>query len=150
MAKVKHGNYDLGPHDFDLQTDEVELSPISGLASFSFVTGQLTAAKKKAIELLNVQLAGRMAGGNLTLSDFERTKEALDAQTGKFIPVEWQVLRSGSGHGERTGTWTCWIWMMFPRASAPMGPTVRTSAIRTGSMPKTVPSMFPALTVTCL
>jgi hypothetical protein len=123
MPKVKHGTYELGPFDADLQAETMPLSPITARPDFGFVTAQITAAKMKAVAMVNGFIGAKMDGGTLTLSDFNRTKEALDPVVGKYIPVEWRTERPGAGRGDRAGTWTILIDMDdVPDGAAANGP----------------------------
>jgi hypothetical protein len=123
MPKVKHGKYELMPQDCDLQEDTVESFSITGRPSFGYVTRQLTAAKQKAVEMINTAIGAKLEGGKVSLSDFQPTKEAMDYQIGKYIPVEWKVEWPGSGKGERAGTWTILIDMDdIPEGAGAHGP----------------------------
>lgn len=118
MAKVKFGNFDLKPEDFDLQVD----TPPTGFGRTGFIYQQISNAKKKAIEMMTVRIGPKLESP-LTLEDFKCTKEAMDKFSGKHIGVEWACEKAGKAQGERGGTWTIIIDMDdIPEGATPNGP----------------------------
>jgi len=104
MAKVRGGTYELHPkHDFDLQDNP----PASETAAR--LSGKMSAARNKALELINVNLKealsiSRNADDIFTLDDFTPSQYGDDKVTGKkgASVCEWGAQKTfGNGGNQR-------------------------------------------------